>query len=161
MIAEDSRTRISVSVSESIYGQLKVGDTAQVTVPSISAEPYTAQIAQIDIAANPQTALYEVRLYTPDDLEIPIGTFADITFFSDRRDDVVHIPTEAILTNNEEKYVYTLDADQKTVSRVTVTTGLVGETSTEIVSGLTGSETVIVKGQSYLSDGAAVRVVGG
>ena len=161
MIAEDSRTSISVSVSESIYGQLKVGDTAQVTVPSISAEPYTAQIAQIDIAANPQTALYEVRLYTPDDLEIPIGTFADITFFSDRRDDVVHIPTEAILTNNEEKYVYTLDADQKTVSRVTVTTGLVGETSTEIVSGLTGSETVIVKGQSYLSDGAAVRVVGG
>ena len=65
------------------------------------------------------------------------------------------------MTNNEEKYVYTLDADQKTVSRVTVTTGLVGETSTEIVSGLTGSETVIVKGQSYLSDGAAVRVVGG
>ncbi len=159
-IAEEGRTRISVSVSESIYGKLRTGDTAQVTVPSVSAEPYTAQIAQIDIAANPQTALYEVRLYTPDDLEIPIGSFAEITFFSDRREDVIRIPTEAILTDQAEKYVYILNDGRTSVTRVDISTGLIGERQTEITSGLSGGETVVIKGQSYLSDGAAVRVVG-
>ena len=137
-----------------------LGDTAEVSIPSLLDEPYTAQIAHIDIAANPQTALYEVRLHTPDDLEIPIGTFAEVTFFSDRREDVVRIPTEAILTDNEQKYVYVLDSGRKTASRKDITTGLAGETQTEVTSGLTGTETVVVKGQSYLSDGAAVRVVG-
>ncbi len=159
-IAQDGLTRVSVSVSESIYGKLRVGDTAEVSIPSLLDEPYTAQIAHIDIAANPQTALYEVRLHTPDDLEIPIGTFAEVTFFSDRREDVVRIPTEAILTDNEQKYVYVLDSGRKTASRKDITTGLTGETQTEVTSGLTGTETVVVKGQSYLSDGAAVRVVG-
>lgn len=159
MIAEGGRTRVSVSVSESIYGQLHVGDTARVTVPSISAEPYTGMIASIDIAANPQTALYEVKLYTPDDRDYPIGSFADVTFLSDRREDVVRIPTEAILTENGEQFVYTLDEGGETVSRVAVTAGLVGETHTEITSGLSGSETIVVKGQSYLEDGAPVRVV--
>lgn len=161
MIAEDGRTRISVAVSESIYNVLKVGDSARVTVPSISSEPYTAMIASIDIAANPQTALYEVKLYTPDDMNYPIGTFADITFFTDRREDVVNVPTEAILTAGGEQYVFTLNPDGETVTRTVVTTGLVGQTATEITSGLSGGETIVVKGQSYLEDGAAVRVVSG
>ena len=159
MIAEGGRTRVSVSVSESIYGQLRVGDTASVLVPSISPEPYTAQIASIDIAANPQTSLYEVKLYTPEGQDYPIGSFADVTFYSDRRDDVVNIPTEAILTSGSEKFVYTVDASGGTATRVTVSTGLVGERTTEITSGLTGGERIVVKGQSYLEDGAAVRVV--
>lgn len=159
-IAQGGRTRVSVSVSESTYGKLKVGDTASVSIPSMLEEPYTAEIAYIDIAANPQTALYEVKLYTPDEITVPIGTFAEVTFFSDRREDVVRVPTEAILNDNDQKYVYVLNNDRTTVTQTMVTTGLVGETQTEITSGLTGSETVVVKGQSYLSDGAAVRVVG-
>lgn len=42
---------------------------------------------------------------------------------------------------------------------MTVETGLVGKTNTEITSGLNEGDRVVVKGQSYLSDGSAVRVV--
>lgn len=158
-IAEGGRTRVSVSVSESIYGQLQVGDTASVTVPSVSEEPYIGMIASIDVAANPQTALYEVRLYTPAGTEYPIGSFADVTFYSDRREDVVRIPTEAILNDDETRYVFIVNDDRETVSRVTVETGLIGTDMTEITAGLTGGETLVVKGQSYLDDGAAIRIV--
>src|SRR5699024_7182111 len=40
VIAEGGRTRISVQVSESLLGQLKVGDSAQVTVSAVSDEPF-------------------------------------------------------------------------------------------------------------------------
>ena len=45
--------------------------------------------------------------------------------------------------------------------QVTVTTGLVGDGVTEITSGLTRGQSLVVKGQSYLSDGAGVRIVTG
>ena len=38
---------------------------------------------------------------------------------------------------------------------------MVGDGVTEITEGLAGGETLVVKGQTYLTDGAAVRVVSG
>ena len=69
-----------------------------------------------------------------------------------------------ILTGaNEEQYVFVVDdfGSGDTVTRVTVETGLVSKTDTEILSGLAEGDVVVVKGQSYLSDGAMVRVVTG
>lgn len=159
VIAEGGRTRISVQVSESLLGQLKVGDSAQVTVSAVSDEPFTATIATIAPAANAQTALYEVRLYTPADVTYPIGAFADVTFYTNRRPDAVTVPSDAILTDGAEQYVFVVEND--TAKKVTVQTGVVGDGVTEITGGLTGGETLVTKGQSYLSDGAAVRVVSG
>lgn len=45
--------------------------------------------------------------------------------------------------------------------KVIITTGLVGDGITEVTEGLVGGETLVVKGQSYLSDGSLVRVVSG
>ena len=159
VIAEGGRTRISVQVSENLLGQLKVGDSAQVTVSAVSNEPFTATIATIAPAPYAQTALYEVRLYTPADVTYPIGAFAGVTFYTNRRPDAVTVPSDAILTDGAEQYVFVVEND--TAKKVTVQTGVVGDGVTEITGGLTGGETLVTKGQSYLSDGAAVRVVSG
>ena len=52
-------------------------------------------------------------------------------------------------------------AEGDTAVRIPVETGLVNSTDTEILSGLSEGDRVVVKGQSYLSDGAAVRIVTG
>ena len=69
----------------------------------------------------------------------------------------------AILLGGElnERYLFTVDEGGTTAKRVTVETGLVGKTQTEITSGLTAGDRVVTKGQSYLSDGDPVRVVSG
>lgn len=159
VIAEGGRTRISVQVSEGLLGQLKVGDAAEVTVSAVSSEPFQASIASIAPAADAQTALYEVRLYTPAGVSYPIGAFADVTFYTNRRTGVVTIPTEAILTDSAGQYVYVVEGDA--AKKIAVQTGVTGDGVTEITDGLAGGETLVTKGQSYLSDGAAVRVVSG
>ncbi len=155
-IAEDGVLRVRADVSETLYRDLAVGGVAEVQIDAAFAEPVMCTIAELGVAANPQNNLYEVLLYVPEG-DIAIGSFANVTFFTDVQEDVVQIPTEAILTDGSTDYVYIVDGD--TASRVEITTGLVGDTTTAITAGLDGGETVVTVGQSFLSEGAAVRIV--
>ena len=160
VIAEDSRVKIKASVSEDVFAGLHVGDSAGVQISVLSDEVKTAKILSLPAAANQQTNLYDVSVSVPDGSDPAIGSFATVIFYTDRRENTLSVPTECVLTGNDnERYLFTVDEGGTTAKRVTVETGLVGKTQTEITSGLTAGDRVVTKGQSYLSDGSAVRVV--
>lgn len=160
VIAEDSRVKIKASVSEDVFAGLHVGDSAGVQISVLSDEVKTAKILSLPAAANQQTNLYDVSVSVPDGSDPAIGSFATVIFYTDRRENTLSVPTECVLTGNDnERYLFTADEGGTTAKRVTVETGLVGKTQTEITSGLTAGDRVVTKGQSYLSDGSAVRVV--
>ena len=160
VIAEDSRVKIKASVSEDVFAGLHVGDSAGVQISVLSDEVKTAKILSLPAAANQQTNLYDVSVSVPDGSDPAIGSFATVIFYTDRRENTLSVPTECVLTGNDnERYLFTVDEGGTTAKRVTVETGLVGQTQTEITSGLTAGDRVVTKGQSYLSDGSAVRVV--
>ena len=157
VIAEDSRVKINASVSEDVFAGLHTGDSAGV---QISVEVKSAKIVSLPAAANQQTNLYDVSVSVPSGTEPAIGAFATVIFYTDRRENTLSVPTDCVLTGNDnERYLFTVDESGTTAARVTVETGLVGKTNTEITSGLNEGDRVVVKGQSYLSDGSAVRVV--
>ena len=158
--AEGSRVKIKASVSEDVFAGLHVGDSAGVQISVLSDEVKTAKILSLPAAANQQTNLYDVSVSVPDGSDPAIGSFATVIFYTDRRENTLSVPTECVLTGNDnERYLFTVDEGGTTAKRVTVETGLVGKTQTEITSGLTAGDRVVTKGQSYLSDGSAVRVV--
>lgn len=160
VIAEDSRVKIKASVSEDVFAGLHVGDSAGVQISVLSDEVKTVKILSLPAAANQQTNLYDVSVSVPDGSDPAIGSFATVIFYTDRRENTLSVPTECVLTGNDnERYLFTVDEGGTTAKRVTVETGLVGKTQTEITSGLTAGDRVVTKGQSYLSDGSAVRVV--
>lgn len=160
VIAEDSRVKIKASVSEDVFAGLHVGDSAGVQISVLSDEVKTAKILSLPAAANQQTNLYDVSVSVPDGSDPAIGSFATVIFYTDRRENTLSVPTECVLTGNDnERYLFTVDEGGTTAKRVTVETGLVGKTQTEITSGLTAGDRVVTKGQAYLSDGSAVRIV--
>ncbi len=211
VIAENGRVEIKVSVAEDVFTNIKAGDEAGVHIATVSDEELTGRVGTLPVAANVQTNLYDVPVELPSGFDNPpIGAFATVTFYTDRRDSTIFVPTEAILTgDNDEKYVFIVnspetgnaddeydeepvfddipvfdedgsvveetsadrdvnkenadkDENDNTASavKVTVETGLSNNTDTEITSGLSEGDLVVVKGQTYLSDGAAVRIVG-
>lgn len=164
VLAEDGKVEVNVSVAEDVYTNIKEGENAGVVISSVSDEMLQGTIAALPAAANAQTNLYDVSVTLPAGVNPPIGAFAMVTFYTNRRSNAIHVPTEAILTGeNDEQYVFVVDtyAEGDTAVRVPVKTGLVGNTDTEITSGLSAGDRVVVKGQSYLSDGEPVRVVTG
>ena len=107
-----------------------------------------------------QTKLYNVVLTVPADVDgLLNGMFADVTFHTDVSENTIVVPTEAILTSNDVQYVYVVESD--TAKYVEVTTGLTGSGVTEVTSGLTEGQQLVVVGQAYLADGDPVRVVSG
>lgn len=160
VIAEDSRVKINASVSEDVFAGLHTGDSAGVQISVLSDEVKSAKIVSLPAAANQQTNLYDVSVSVPSGTEPAIGAFATVIFYTDRRENTLSVPTDCVLTGNDnERYLFTVDESGTTAARVTVETGLIGKTNTEITSGLNEGDRVVVKGQSYLSDGSAVRVV--
>lgn len=160
VIAEDSRVKINASVSEDVFAGLHTGDSAGVQISVLSDEVKSAKIVSLPAAANQQTNLYDVSVSVPSGTEPAIGAFATVIFYTDRRENTLSVPTDCVLTGNDnERYLFTVDESGTTAARVTVETGLVGKTNTEITSGLNEGDRVVVKGQSYLSDGSAVRIV--
>ena len=163
-IAENGSIEVTASVAEDVFVDLAVGDTVDVLISVLSDEPIEGTISELPVAANVQTSLYDVSIALPSDAAPPIGAFATVTFYTDRRENTISVPTEAVLTGaDNEQYVFVVDsyAEGDTAVRIPVETGLVNATNTEILSGLAEGDRVVVKGQSYLTDGALVRIVTG
>lgn len=151
------RMKVTASVSEALVPKLSIGDEADVSV-SAAGVSFSGVIRSVERAANQQTKLYTVTLSVPEDVEgLLSGMFADVTFHTDASADAVVIPSEAILTNGNVRYVFVVENDA--AKYVEVTAGLTGSGVTEVLSGLAGGEELVTVGQSYLSDGTAVRVV--
>ena len=158
VVSEIGKPQAVVNVSETIQPFIAVGQQVEVTL-SASGETVTGTVASVAGAVSASTALYEVRIDLPEDLQVSIGMFATVKFLTDQRQDVVLIPSETILTEDGQQYVYIVVEDA--AFRTNVTTGLVGASQTEITSGLQGGEQLVKRGQTYLSDGATVRIVEG
>lgn len=159
VIDDPTQMRVTVMVSETLVPKLSIGDPVEVSVSALG-KTFTGTIRSVDQAANMQTKLYTVTVTVPGDTAgLLSGMFADVTFRTDYNDNTVVIPTEAILTSGDTQYVYVVE--DGAAKYVEVTTGITGSGVTQITSGLTAGEQLVTVGQSYLSDGAAVRVVSG
>ena len=159
VIQGGGHNEVSLSVSESLLPKLSTGAAVKVSVPSVNAE-FEGTILSIDQNANIQTKLYAVNVMVPDDIEdLVSGMFADVTFFTENVADAVVVPSEAILSGDSGEYVFIV-VDNK-ARYVSISTGLIGNGMTEVTSGLSEGDKLVVVGQSYLKDGDAVRIVAG
>ena len=151
--------KVTVSVSEVLVPQLAIGDEAEVTVDAAD-QTFTAAIRSVERAANAQTSLYTVTLTVPADVSgLLSGMFADVTFRTNVSENTLVIPSDAILTSEDTQYVFVVEDDA--ARYVEVTTGLTGNGVTEVLSGLTEGQQLVVVGQQYLADGDPVRIVDG
>ncbi len=151
--------KIEVSVSEALVPKLAVGDEVDVTISALDTA-FVGTIRNVEKAANMQTKLYNVTVSVPAEVTgLLSGMFADVTFRTDTSADTIVVPTEAILTSGSTQYVFVVEND--TAKYVEVTTGLTGNGVTEITTGLTAGAQLVTVGQSYLTDGEAVRIVSG
>jgi len=156
-IIQTDSVKIEVNVSEQIINSLASGQSVEVKVSSVSAEPFLGVIETVSPAAN-QTGGYPVKIV----IENPEGTlksgmFGEAVFTKGIAENAVVLPREAVITKNGESYVFVVK--DSVVHKQNVEIGIDTGEDIEIKSGLAAADEVVVKGQTYLVDGETVNVV--
>ena len=159
VISGAEQMKVTVYVSEALVPKLAIGDAAHVGIAAANAE-FTGVIRSVEQTANMQTKLYAVVLSVPSDVTGLIsGMFADVTFYTESSAGAIAVPSEVIQTSNGVQYVYVVENGAAVYTPIT--TGLTGDGVTEVLSGLSAGQQLVTRGQQYLSDGDAVRIVNG
>ena len=159
IISGDGEVKVTVSVSETLVPQLAIGDTAEVTVSAID-QTFSAVIRSVERAANVQTKLYTVTLTVPAEVDgLLSGMFAEVVFRTNVSENTIVVPSDAILTNEDTQYVFVVEDGAARYAEIT--TGLTGTGVTEVLTGLSEGQQLVIAGQQYLSDGDPVRIVDG
>jgi RND family efflux transporter MFP subunit len=160
VITDTSVLELNAGLSEYLISSVHVGDTVNVSIESASDELFEGTITQISEAPTQGTYTYPVtiKVNDPNGL-IKAGMFAEVRLISARKENVVAVPSDAVITSSGEKKVVVLNSDGETVSLKSVSVGVDNGTTAEITSGLSTGETIVVKGQTYVKEGEQVHVV--
>jgi RND family efflux transporter MFP subunit len=153
-----SSVEVETYVPEAIINSLKRGDQAEIHVKSVSAEPLTGRITAIAPALDSKNLNYPVNIEVanPKGL-LKSGMFADVKFTVERNKQVMAVALDAIVEEDQRKYVWLLAGDQ--AKKRLIKTGIVDARLAEVTEGLTAKDVVIVKGVNLLKNGAKVMVV--
>jgi membrane fusion protein, multidrug efflux system len=120
----------------------------------------TGTLAAIDNQANTTSGTITLKAIFPNtDRKLWPGMFVNVQVVTQVRDDGLTIPLDAIQQGPQGQYVFVIGSDHKVAMRpVSVRETLNGEALVD--KGLTAGETVVMRGQYRLTQGATVSVAG-
>jgi RND family efflux transporter MFP subunit len=146
VLANTSQPYLEVYWDESDWAKLKVGNTAEITFDDLPDQVFTGTITQVDreLYSNAgSTAIAgEVSLDTSiSELNLPVGASASVAAISQKVENAVLIPIEALHEYSTGKYaVFVLKDGKLSLRRVEV--GLQDAQYAQITSGLEAGEVV-------------------
>ena len=152
-LIDPSRLQVEAAVPAADLGRIAVGGPARVRGASFPDEP--ARVVARPPSVDPATGTALVRLAFDAPTRRPTGLAADVEIYGEERPAAVLVPVDALVQEGAQSFVYTVDA-QKKAHRREVTLGVTAGGQTEILSGVKAGETVVVRGQTALPDGALV-----
>jgi HlyD family secretion protein len=142
--------KIEVDIDELDIAGIELHEKAMVSFDALPDQSFEGEIIKINpigVAENDVTD-FTVTLSLPDAPGVMIGMSADVTIISQKAENVLIIPAEAIQIINGEKYVVLesdLSEDQDAVAAThKVTTGITDGVNIEIKSGLAEGDRVAV-----------------
>jgi multidrug efflux pump subunit AcrA (membrane-fusion protein) len=142
---------IPASVSESDIGSVKVGDAASITFAALtdtddpSGTTVAGKVSEVDLTSTVTSSVVDygvtVTLSTVP-ATLRLGQSATVTITTASKSNVLRLPSSAITTLGTRKTVTVRNGTSTSV--VAVQTGLTGDSTTEITSGLTAGQTVVI-----------------
>jgi RND family efflux transporter MFP subunit len=157
-IARVETLRVFVNVPQTFVRSVAPGQETKILVPEYPQRTFAGRIANTAGALDPtsRTLLTEVRLSNEDHALMP-GMYAQVKFSVVPADSVWVIPAPALIARAAGPQVLSV-RDDRTVHYLNVQLGRDLGQSIEVLSGLTGSERLVVNPPDGLKEGA--RVVG-
>lgn len=160
VIANVDDLEVKAGVTESNVGKIQLGQKVSVKIGAAGADPVEGTITEISKVMDMATKNYPITISIDNSAGNYVdGMYAEVQLVVDRAPDAVVIPAQAIINNDNKRYVF-IEREGKAVE-TEVQVGLTDGNYYVVTEGLTVGENLIVKGNSDLVDGQDVVVVSG
>lgn len=157
-IASSENVKITLQASKHDVEKLAVGQRADVT---ISGHSYQGEISKIDHMASlnesttPMVGV-EVQILDSDE-HIILGMDARLDIYTQKAENALLIPVEAINADREGDFLYVVE--DGIVVRKAIVCGISSDTYTEVLEGITEEDQVILTSYTTLEEGMSVTVM--
>ena len=142
-IAGTDVMQMEFTVSEEDVAQVKPGDEAQITVDAVNGK-YTGTVTYVSDVGDYSggSSTYDVKVSFDSDEKLKLGMTGSVSLVLERAENVVAVPSAAVVTGRGVSSVITVDGDEQ--KSITVETGISNGSFTEIKSGITEGTSVVV-----------------
>jgi len=144
-----------LQIPQADLAKFSAGHSARLRVDSMPGTEFAATIVRISPTIDTRNGTFRATTFVDnkDGYLVP-GMFARFTVSYEMHEDVLTVPSDAIVEEDDEMTVYVV-ADGEVTRRI-VTTGISANGQVEILSGLAEEEEIVVVGHSGLRDGSKV-----
>lgn len=146
-LIDDTCLYVTAPIDEVDVARVRAGQPSVITIEALPERKFPARVRRIapyvvDLEKQARTVDVEVELANPEDARaLLVGYSADVEIVLEARDNVVRVPTQAVMEGNRV-LVYAGEG-QKLVER-TIQTGLANWEFTEVRAGLQPGEKVVL-----------------
>ncbi len=153
-----SQLSMEVNLPEKSMSTIKIGQEVYITNYTMPKDTLKAQIGELSPVVNTETRTFKGKvLINNTDLKLRPGMFVKADIEVDRRDSVIIIPKEVILSGARGKTVYVIERSNAQ-ARI-IKTGLENEKMVEVTDGLRKNDRIVTKGYETLRDHAKVKII--
>ncbi len=157
-LADFSKVRVEVAIPESEVRFIKSGLPVEITARELPGYAFDGRVTRFAYALDEGTKTMPTEIEVPNaEASLRPGMYVTVKIHLEERDDVLLIPSEAVVTEKDRLYVFTVT---DSVARKTpVSIGFDDGIQVEIVDGLDAALPIVLAGKQTVSDGQRVRPV--
>ena len=153
-----STLKIDFRLPESYLGQLKPGQSIEVSTDALPGQRFEAVLDAINPLVDTNGRAISIRAHLSNEAAtLRPGMFVRVRLIFEKRSNVLLIPEQALIPDAKAPYVFRV-TDGKAM-RTVVKPGLRRAAQVEIVEGLNAGDEIVTAGQLKLRDGAPVRAL--
>ena len=150
-------------VAERFISKVSLNQPCEITLDAYPGEVFRGSISEVSPTVDTTSRTMEIRVGVENPgSRLKAGMFAKVRIIIETKENVVKIPSSAVVNRFGEQYVFSVDKTnpQAPVARKRVIVpGIVIDGVMEVRQGLAPNEDVVVRGQTLLEDGSRVNVI--
>jgi len=157
-VIDPSQLQIEAAVPAGDLGRVARGNPA--TVRGAAFPDERAHVIALPPSVDSASGTAQVRLAFDTPTSRPAGLAVAVEIYGEEHRAAVLVSADALVQEGTARYVFVVDS-QKKAHRRPVTVGVVAQGQAEILSGVKAGDSVVVRGQTALPDGATVEATDG
>ena len=158
-VLDISSVKVMARIPSEFIGRIQAGIHVEVATRAYPKAVFDGRVIHVYPEADPRNRTFavEVKVANRGKSMILPGMFARVRFPVMALDQALLVPRDALMEDDRGTFLYVVDHSTQTARRRDLVLGDLSAEEALVIEGLSPGETVVVRGQEMLHDGAPVR----